>query len=97
MSNLGFNKEFYDEKIKNLELNSKDYDKRIKALEKIYITIEKLTNEIVELRKDTNDMNDRLSAIEKEPADKWKSITNDVLKVFVGAVVGYILVKLGLK
>ena len=97
MSNNEFNKELYDEKIKNLENDSKEYEKRITALEKIYITIEKMANELVALRKDTNSINSRLTAIEKEPADKWKQVSSYVLTAIIGAVISFILVKLGLK
>lgn len=92
-----FNKEYYDEKLKGLEEDSKEHNKRLNELEKIYITIEKLALEMTELRKDYNEMNKKITAIEKEPADKWKNITNYVLTTIVGAVIGYILVKLGLK
>lgn len=97
MSNNEFNKDFYDEKIKNLEKESEEHDKRIKSLEKIYITIEKMATELVELRKNTNSIDDRLTAIEKEPADKWKSISSYALTLIVGAVISYVLVKLRLK
>lgn len=97
MSNNEFNKELYDEKIRNLEKESEEHDKRIKSLEKIYITIEKMATELVELRKNTNSIDDRLTAIEKEPADKWKSISSYVLTAIVGAVLSYLFVKLGLK
>lgn len=94
---MEFNKELYDEKIKNLEDDSKDLNKRVSALEKIYITIEKLTGEIVELRKDTNDMNKRLTTIEKEPGDKWKQVSSYILTALIGAVLSFVLVKIGLK
>lgn len=92
-----FNKEYYDEKIKNAESNIKDLTKKVSSLEKIYITIEKLTTELVELRKDTNEINDRLTSIEQEPGDKWKAISSYVLTAILGAIISYIVVRLGLK
>lgn len=97
MSSNEFNKEFYDEKIRNLEKTNEDHDKRIKSLEKIYVTIEKMATELVELRKQTNSIDGRLNVLEKEPADKWKSISSYVLTAIVGAVISFILIKLGLK
>lgn len=97
MSSTEFNKEYYDERLKNVENKATKLEDKVTGLEKIYITIERLTNEIVELRKDTNQINERLTTIEKEPADKWKQVSSYVLTTIVGAVIGYILVQLGLK
>lgn len=97
MSSSEFNKEFYDEKIRNIEKESDEHEKRIKALEKIYITIEKMATELVELRKSTNEISQRLNLIEQEPANKWKNITSYILTAIVGAIVTYVLVKIGLK
>ena len=38
----------------------------------------------------------RLSDIERKPAKRWESIVDKVLMVIVGAIVGAILVKMGL-
>lgn len=97
MSSNDFNKEYYDEKLKNVETKTEKLETKVTALEKIYITIEKLTNEIVELRKDTNSINERLTSIEKEPGENWKKISSYILTAIIGAVVSYILVKIGLK
>lgn len=42
------------------------------------------------------DHEDRLRALEREPADKWKGATGLVVTFFIGAVLAFIAARLGL-
>lgn len=91
------NKELIEEKFKNLENSVATLTDKVSQMEKIYISIETLAMETKRLREDTNSIDNRLKSIEKEPGEKWKNITGYVLTAIVGAVVSYILIKLGVK
>ncbi len=70
----------------------------------ILVVIERLANgldavgkTIDRVDKKVDGLGTRITAIEQEPAGKWKSFTWAVLMIVVGAVVGYILSQIGLK
>ena len=90
-------KELINEKFNNVEKEIGSLSNRVEKIEEICNDIHELIYEIKELRKDTNSIDSRLKDIEKEPADKWKALINTILSVVAGAVVTFILVKIGLK
>lgn len=60
--------------------------------------IEKMTNAIGKVEDKLNTIDGRLSIIEKEPADKWKKTTYEIIKYIVIAAIGFglsLLVKTG--
>lgn len=91
------NKELIEEKFKNLERSVSMLTEKVSQMEKIYISIETLAMETKRLREDTNSIDNRLKSIEKEPGEKWKSITGYIITAIVGAVVSFLLIKLGVK
>lgn len=48
-----------------------------------------LENNLLSVTKDINE-------VKKEPGEKWKKLTWDILKIVVGAVIGAALLKIGL-
>lgn len=85
-------------------------NKRIQLLEdhleevrNLTVSTEKLATNMEHMVKSQNSMNEtlarqgeRLDAIEKEPAEKWKQISGIVLSMIVGALVTFVLAKIGL-
>lgn len=77
----------------------KEQNKIFVALEKQNSNIERLTDSMNRMGKNMENVDKRLDAIEKEPADKWKKITFEIIKyvviALVGLAVGYIIKDLG--
>ena len=79
-------------------------EKEQKEQSRLLIVIERLTNGITSLNekvgnveKKVDGLGTRITAIEQEPAGKWKSLSWAVLMIIVGAAVGYVLSTIGLK
>lgn len=85
------------------EQEHKSYNRRLdahdKALEQITETqiqlanltnaVNNLTAGVVEMKSVVQSVDNRVSAIEKEPGEKWKKITWEVIKAVVLAVAAY--------
>lgn len=89
--------ELEKEKFKIIEKRLDKAEKEIDNLKNIYITIKELTCEMKAIKEDTNSINERLSQVEKEPAENWKNISSYIVTTIIGLIIGFIFVKLGLK
>lgn len=72
-----------------------DHDAHLQKLDQTYIMLERLTNSVNSLTTSVGDMrrtlqgvDDRVAAIEREPADKWKKMTWKIVELVLAAVVG---------
>ena len=63
------------------------------VLERLTNTVQSLTAKMTEVSGTIHSVDKRLDELEREPADKWKKITWEVVKyavlAIIGAVVGY--------
>ena len=72
----------------------REHDEKLERQGEILIMLERLTNTVKNLSEKMGEMNTyvkgmdkRLDEIEREPADKWKKITWEVIKAVVIAIV----------
>lgn len=83
-----------------------EHDKSLEKLTETQIQLVNLTNAVNNLTAGVKDMksvmesvDSRVSAIEKEPADKWKRITWEIIKAVVlavaGVAIGYFIKAIG--
>lgn len=75
-----------------------------KEQSRILVVIERLTNginnvgeKVASVEKKVDGLGSRITAIEQEPAGKWKSLSWFVLTLAVGALAGFIFSRIGLK
>ena len=93
----------FAQKLAEVDARSKSNTKRLDRLEELTETVHELamtmklmadkqerTAETVE-RLDT-----KLSAIEQEPAKRWKSIVDKIILTIVAALVGFVLAQIGI-
>ena len=73
------------------------------ALEKLATSVEILVNEqkhqtqaMMDIKSDVAKLDQKVETLEHKPGKRWESIVEKVILTVVGAVIGYILVKLGL-
>ena len=91
------------EKIVEVEQRSKSNTKRIDSLEK---NTEALTDLVIVVKemnvkqdytiKKVDKIDSRVSKIEEQPAKRWNRIVEKALTVIVGAILGFVISKLGL-
>ena len=73
----------------------REHDEKLEKQNEILVLLERLTNTVKNLSEKMGEVNTtvqgmdkRLDEIEREPADKWKKVTWEVLKTVVLAIAG---------
>lgn len=72
-------------------------EKKIEDIHRLALSIETLATEVKMMREDMNKMDARVLAIEDKPNKKLDLIWGYVVSAIIGGVIGYALLKLGLK
>lgn len=93
----------FDERLKRVDDEETRQNHRIDKLESAFdklnelaSSVQLMANNISTMTTELKRQSDRLEEIEKEPADKWKKFTWAIVTAVAGAVVGYIISKLGM-
>lgn len=92
------------ERLQEIDDRSKTNTKRLEALESkvedihnLTIAVQEVATETKHMREDMNKIDKRVVAIEEKPAKRLDSIVGYILSALIGGLIGYILLKLGLK
>lgn len=92
------------ERLVETEQRSKSNTKRLDNLEKrvedihsLTLSVKEMATEVKIMRQDMNKMDGRIIAIEERPTKKLDLIWGYIVSAIIGGVIGYILLKLGLK
>ena len=95
--------EVFDERLKRVDDENNRQNKRIDRLEgslerlnDLATSIQMLAQNMAQMKDELKRQGEKLDTIEKEPAEKWKKFTWLVVTAVAGAVVGFVLSKLGL-
>ena len=68
----------------------------VKQIQDLTISVKSMSGSIDRMVKQLEKQGERLDAIEKEPADKWKQASGIVLSILITAVITYALARIGL-
>lgn len=92
------------ELIKEIEQRSKsntkrldEHDKRLEELSDVYISLTRLNDKVDTVDRDVKEIKSDMKAINEKPAKRMDSIINYILSALIGGIIGYILIKLGMK
>ncbi|MCI8459911.1 MAG: hypothetical protein HFE81_00810 [Bacilli bacterium] len=92
------------ELIKEIEQRSKsntkrldEHDKKIEELSDVYIALTKTNDKVDNIETDVKDIKSDIKEIKDKPGRRLDQIIGYVLSALIGGVIGYILLKLGLK
>lgn len=66
------------------------------SVHSLAMSVQKLTDSLTTTNKTVTDLCTDVDELKAKPGKKWESIAMDMLKVVVGGVVGFLLVKLGI-
>lgn len=82
-------------KINQLEETTSNMSAELKNLSELIASVKVIATELKYLRNDTNNINDRLTAIEKQPVTQFNqiktTITTCVITSILGAILGSVL------
>lgn len=94
----------YLERLVEVEQRSKSNTKRldederkIEDIHSLALSIRDIATEVKLMREDLNKIDKRVLAIEDKPSKRMDLIWGYVMSALIGGIIGYILIKLGLK
>lgn len=74
----------------------RDHDDKVNCLIELTGSVKSLAVSMEQTRRTVEKIDKRVEIIEREPADKWKRICFEVVKLAVAAIVGAALAKFGI-
>lgn len=81
----------FKRRLENLEESSKQQNEILLALQRQGDAIATMNTKIDRMGNSLDTMGRRVETIEKEPADRWKKVTFEIIKYVVLAVVGMVV------
>ena len=72
-------------------------ERKIEDIHSLALSIRDIATEVKLMREDLNKIDKRVLAIEDKPSKRMDLIWGYVMSAVVGGIIGYILIKLGLK
>ena len=88
-------------KVENNEDNIKTLNKKTDEISSLNTTIALLNASVKNLGETVNKMNDKFNKMEdgvsSDKAKKWNTLTNTAISAIVGGIIGYFLMKMGIK
>ena len=66
------------------------------SVHSLALSVQKLTDSLTNTNKTVTDLCTDVDELKAKPGKKWEDLAMDVLKVIVGGVIGFVLVKMGL-
>lgn len=92
------------ELLKEIEQRSKsntkrldDHDKKLDELSDVYIALTKVNDKVDNIDNDVTEIKKDIKDIKSKPGKRLDQITGYVLSALIGGIIGYVLLKLGLK
>lgn len=85
-----------EEQHKTLFRRVANLEEEQKTMNAFAVSLEKLANAVGSTEKKVDGLCKDVEDMKSKPAKRWETLAMDVLKLIVGGVVGYLLVKLGI-
>ena len=78
----------HDHEIKSLKHRMDEQEEQSKTIQDLVLSVQKLAMNMEAMLKEQSAQGDRLSALEKEPADRWNNMTRTIFTTIVSTVAG---------
>ena len=88
--------EVLEEKLKALSERVSENTSMMKNINELAMAVERATINQQQMLEKIKDHESRLEAIEEKPVKRWDSVVDKVIMVLLGAVLAYVLTKVGL-
>lgn len=83
-------------RIEKLELQTEALEKLATSVELLVAEQKHQTAAMMDIKSDVAKLDQKVETLEQKPGKRWESVVEKVILTIVGAVIGYVLVKLGL-
>lgn len=85
-----------EEQHKTLFRRVENLEKEQKTMQAFAVSLEKLANAVGSTEKKVDGLCKDVEAIKAKPGKRWETVTTDIVKIIVAAVIGFLLAKIGL-
>lgn len=83
-------------RIEKLELSTEALEKLATSVELLVAEQRHQTEAMLDIKSDVAKLDQKVETLEKKPAKRWEGVVEKIILTIVGALVGYLLVKVGL-
>ena len=85
----------FDEQHKTIFNRLDKQDKMIECVQGLVCSVDRLTTKLAGMQDKMDNMSNDLDEIKIKPAKRWETVTMDIIKIVVAALVGFVLAKMG--
>lgn len=85
-----------EERAKSNSHRIHEIEKRQDKLDDLVGTVKVLAEQEKRVEGDVKEIKDDVKSIKDKPAKRWESVVTQIITIFVAAIVGFILAKIGL-
>lgn len=93
----------HEQRLTETEARSKSNTKRLDEVEKkqddlseLVGTVKVLATKEAQVESDVKEIKEDVKILTQKPAKKWEMVTTEALKIFIAAVLGFLIAKFGL-
>lgn len=83
-------------RIEKLELSTEALEKLATSVELLVAEQRHQTEAMLDIKSDVAKLDQKVETLEKKPIKRWDSIVEKAILTIVGAIIGYVLVRVGL-
>lgn len=65
-------------------------------IQELNLSVAKLADNMQQMLSAQREQNERLKILESKPAKRWESVVDKILMLIVGALIGFVLLRLGI-
>lgn len=87
----------HDENIKSLKRRIDKVEEQSKAINNLAMSVKELAINMNTMNEKQEEQGKRLAELEAKPARRWEQIVSLIITTLVGALLGYLLSRLGIK
>ncbi len=74
-----------------------EHDKKLEELSDMYVALTKVDNKVENVKQDVSVIKQDIKDIKEKPSKRLDQIIGDILSVLIGGLIGFILIRLGMK
>ena len=68
----------------------------VEDIQELNLSVAKLADNMKQMLSAQREQNERLKILESKPAKRWESVVDKILMLIVGALIGFVLLRLGI-
>lgn len=86
-----------DDRCKSNTKRLNDHDRKLEELSDVYIALTKVNDKVDKVEENLSEIKDDIKEIKDKPNKRMDQLWGYIVSAIVGGVIGYVLLKLGLK